>query len=624
MLSLETQQPQSGSFKTKVVAAVTATAAIGIVAAVTLSSSSASAARKATGLFNIPEDIKGHFSGGQITGEWTVQGKFHKFEDSKGDWQINSKLTVEGPNMGGSETYTLVDNVLVMEPQYTIESAAKIQCGTRENLPAYSKWADVLESGAVMNEDKMNDDLKKAVTENCPAGSTSVAVIVDQRSYVICADSTANTRSMYAFNRDFSFSAVSREGMTVDIQHPTGWEALNCTTFDPSLTRDQAAQKAGLLEDDADRELMMGDYFDNGGMTGFNSGQGEGQYGQSNTLSQFYSGGWGSGGSSGSSSSSPNQRSCAFFHGVGGDGYRVGLQYRFNDYWGPNKVGKRCSNTNKYHDSDTQTQGYNTLAYHKEICNALYPSTYTEVGAAAHDDWATMSESVIFTHSMGGLSTRRAFADNVCSWGGHYYQSQCPMSGSRAATFARNACDGLSYSLVGWLVQHMLLGAYCERMGGSTHYGYTTIYADRPTYASGGKRSQGRLCGTQFRGLGGFNANVLGIIQFLAGLQRRNDWCVIPKISCGWRGCRTVGCYRWYRCPYNDGMVSWDRCAQHHRAYGAQVKRMGINHQDGTGRMGDRSGGASIDQWFQARSMLDYNGQPTNCEGCLTRYGAWG
>jgi hypothetical protein len=288
----------------------------------------------------------------------------------------------------------------------------------------------------------------------------------------------------------------------------------------------------------------------------------------------------------------------------------------------------RCSNQNKYLDTDTQTRGYNTLDYHREICNSLFPSVspYSSWGsAAAHDYFADASESVIFTHSMGGLGTRRAFADGVCSWNGAYHQSQPPMSGSRAASFARNACDGLSYSVVGMLIQLMpFMGAYCEHPGGSTHYGYTTIYAGRPTYGNGGARAQTRMCGTQYRGLGGFNASVLGIIQFLAGLQRRNDWCVIPKISCGWRGCRTVGCHVWYRCPYNDGMVSWSRCAKDWRGPSAQVKRMGINHQDGTGRCGERSGGDSVDNWYQARSMLNYNGQTMQCEGCLTRYSPWG
>jgi len=603
MLSLETQQTQSGSFKTKVAVAVAATAAIGVVAAITLSGSSTSVARKATGLFNIPEDIKGHFSGGQTSGEWTVQGKFHKFELASGDWQIDSKLTVEGPLMEGSETYTLVDNVLIMNPEYNDEAENPIQCGTRENLPTYSKWADVLESGAVLTEDKMNEDLKKAVTENCPAGSTSVAVIVDERNYVICADSTANTRSMYAFNSEFSFSAVSREGMTVDIEHPTGWEALNCTTFDPSLTRDEAAGRAGLLEDDADRELRMDDRY------------GGDSYGSNNRLTSIDSnyGEYGSSGGSGGSSYTPDQRKCAFYHGVGGGGDAWTtpiLQSRFDDYWGPNRLARRCSNTNKYIETDSRTRGYNTYDYHNEICQSL-----------SHGDFSDATKSVIFTHSMGGLTTRRAFADNVCSWSGHYYMSQAPMSGSRAANFASVACLAMSAFQIGWLIKWIMFGAYCNPIGLSSHYGYQTIYNNYPFYASGGANAQGRLCGSQWSGLGGGISVVLGIIQLLAGLQRRNDWCIIPKISCGWRGCRTSGCVLWWRCPYNDGMVPWDACAKRHRTSTMNVKRMGINHGDGTGRNGNRSGGSTIDGWFKARTMLSFTEGTGQCVSCLTRYG---
>jgi hypothetical protein len=591
MLSLESQQPQSGSLKTKIAAAVTATAAIGIVAAVTLSSSD-SVARKSTGLFNIPEDIKGHFSGGQITGEWTVQGKFHKFEAANGDWQIDSKLTVEGPTMDGQEIYTLKDNVLIMEPNFDEEKYGKqeLQCGQRENLPAYAKWADHLESAKVLTDSDMNEDITKAINDNCPEGSTSVGIVVEERSYVICADSTANTRAMYAFNEDFSFSAVSREGMTVNIEHPKGWEKLNCTTFDATKTREQAAALYGSLADDADRELSWGI---SGG-----------------TLSW----GWNlGGGSSGGGGSGPAKKKCAFYHGVGGDGSRVGLQSRFDDYWGPNRVGSKCANSLKYLDTNSQVRGYDSLNYHQEICTTL-----------AHADFSSHSVSVVFTHSMGGLTTRKAFANNVCSWSGAYHQSQCPMSGSKAANFASGACNILSGSFIGSLIFTHLLGNYCNQDYGTLAWqGYLTIYVNNPAYGGGGKRATSRLCGSRAHGLGGGLAIGLKAIQLFAGLQRRNDWCIIPKISCGWRGCRTSGCHLWWTCPYNDGMVSWDRCAQHHKSSSTAVKRMGINHADGTGRQGDRSGGAAIDTWYKDRSLQSHS-QSSGCSSCLTQYGTWG
>ena len=591
MLSLETQQTQSGSFKTKVAVAVAATAAIGIVAAVTLSSSD-SAVRQTTGLFNIPEDIKGHFSGGQTTGEWTVQGKFHKFETASGDWQINSKLVVEGPTMGGSETYTLVDNVLVMVPAYG-DMESKMQCGDRDNLPAYAKWAEHLDKASALSKDRMGDNLQQAITDNCPVGSEAVVVVVEEREYIICADSTANTRAMYAFNQDFSFSAVSREGMTVTIEHPAGWEELNCTTFDASLTREQAAQFAGKLADDADRDLISMSMFE------------QGYYGGGG-------GGYGSNGGGGSSSGTP-QKKCAFYHGVGGNGDRVGLQTRFDDYWGENKVGKYCSNSLKYLDTDSQTRGYDSSSYHQEICTTLN-----------HADFSSESTSVIFTHSMGGLTTRRAFANGACSWTGAYHQSQAPMSGSKAANFASAACLTLSQWILGWIVKWTLLANYCNPFGLLAWAGYQTIYNNNPWYGSGGKKANGRLCGSKPLGLGGGIAIGLAAIQLFSGLQRRNDWCIIPSISCGWRGCRTSGCILWWRCPYNDGMVDWDACAQRHKSAATSVKRMGINHADGTGRQGDRSGGSSIDQWYQQRSMLAFSEASHTCTSCLTQYGAFG
>jgi len=601
MLSLETQQPQSGSLKTKVAAAVAATAAIGIVAAVTLSSSD-SVVRKSTGLFNIPEDIKGHFSGGQITGEWTVQGKFHKFEKANGDWQIDSKLTVEGPSMDGSETYTLVDNVLVMEPDYIGIDDAKIECGHRDNLPAYANWADHLTNAKTLKSSDMGEEMLKAINDNCPAGSTSVAVTVEERSYVICADSTANTRAMYAFNKDFSFSAVSREGMTVNIEHPQGWEKLNCTTFDATLTREQAASLGGKLEDDVDRELQY---------TSF-------------TLNWGGWGGWGGYTGGGSTYTPPPKRNCAFFHGVGGDGLAEqspydktnygGLQARYDDYWGENKVGANCGNNLKYLNTDSQRRGYNSDKYHQEICNAM-----------AHSDFNTASTSVVFTHSMGGLTTRRAFASNHCSWSGRYHQSACPMGGSKAANLANGACNILSATLIGRLIFKYLLGNYCNQDQGTGAWaGYHSIYNGAPTFSSGGKKSDSRFCGSNAQGLGGGLAFGLKAIQLFSGLQRRNDWCIIPKISCGWRGCRTSGCHLWWRCMYNDGMVNWDSCAQVARGSSTSVRRAGWNHADSTGRNGDRSGGSSIDSWYKSRSLQSHSETAGVCNSCLTQYGTWG
>jgi len=632
MLSLETSQSHSGSFKTKVAAAVAATAAIGAVAAITMSSSS-SVARKTTGLFNIPEDIKGHFSGGQLTGEWTVQGKFHKFEDASGDWQINSKLTVEGPAIGegkSSETYTLVDNVLVMVPDYEslVDDDVKMECGSRMNLPAYTKWADALDSAQAIPERKMTAAFKNAVNENCPAGASSVLIKVDDRDYVICADSTANTRAMYAFNGDHSFSAVSREGMTVNIEHPKGWEALNCTTFDASKTREEAERLVGQLADDGhDRELKslkmkpssksLGDSEFGASSEGDRVKFLEKQFGSATqaekdaivdkafeeTMQEMFNTNVASGPQGGdqfpveglmetaAAGPLPNiGRNCAFFHGVGADGsVGDGLKPQVEAYWNhENHLALYCGNTNKFIYTDSQMRGYNSLHYHQEICTCL-----------DHEDFADPAASVVFTHSMGGLTTRRAFADNVCSYEGSYYMSQAPMAGSKAATLAHVFCTGThGLHLLGVLIRSFVLKGYCRQAAVGSWPGYHTIFRDVPTYGSNGKRADGRLCGSNPFGQGGALGWGLRAIQLFAGLQRRNDWCILPQISCSWRGCRTSGCHVWWRCPYNDGMVSWNSCGHWWTASGTRIDRMGINHADGTGRTGSRSGGTSIKKWF--------------------------
>jgi hypothetical protein len=633
MLSLETTQAQSSSFKTKVAAAVAATAAVGAVAAITLSSTS-SVARQTTGLFNIPEDIKGHFSGGELTGEWTVQGKFHKFETTSGDWQIDSKLTVEGPAIEGSETYTLVDNVLVMVPVYKEMPEAKMECGGRDNLPAYTKWAGILDSAQAIPEKKMSRAFKNAVKENCPTGASSVLIKVDDRDYVICADSTANTRAMYAFNADHSFSAVSREGMTVNIEHPKGWEALNCTTFDASKTREEAAGLIGKLADDGDRDLKGfavksakpvsvkpgSKSIGEGGFTvgstdkdrvffyerEFNSATQREKDGivmeaHQETMDEMFAINDATApfdpvagliGDTAPEPIPPIGRNCAFFHGVGADGTAgEGLKQEVADYWNHEQhLARYCANTNKFIYTDSQQRGYNNLDYHTEICDCL-----------ASSDFADPDASIMFTHSMGGLTTRRALADEVCQWSGRYYMSQAPMAGSKAAEFAQTFCVLSAYfHLVGALLRIGPLSGYCRPFPGSWP-AYHTIFRDVPFFGNAGKRADGRLCGSNPFGQGGSLGWALRTIQYLSGLQRRNDWCMLPKISCGWRGCRTTGCHLWYRCPYNDGMVSWDACGRWWTASSTRIDRMGMNHADGTGRTGSRATGASVKKWFGSK-----------------------
>jgi hypothetical protein len=756
MLSLETQQSQSGSFRTKVAVAVAATAAIGVVAAVTLSSSSAE--RKQTGLFNIPEDIKGHFSGGQLTGEWTVQGKFHKFELASGDWQIDSKLTVEGPTMGGAETYTLVDNVLVVEPDFEHFPNANLTCGDRQNMPGYAKWTDLLEKAEAVSMADMGPRTRSMAEANCPAGSTSVVIRVEDVPYVICGDSTANTRAMYAFNGKFSFSAISREGMTVDIAHPKGWEALNCTTFDTSITRQEAFNRIGEIYDDrelqrgergpgreesggrgeeeewieseakqdefqesgdrvsfdargverfkgddrgvfAEMELMFGkvngrvNKEDMGQQTNFvgnvahsdeakregavgsshnvfhigtqrlskggNKGGGalpfsgvapgsrsgaaigggaigshSGALGSTSTTTTFSGLGGGGGGSAYTTTTtwvpptaqptlsptstnaptasptypggwtSPGNRNCAFFHGVGGPGSPgMGLRHTFDHYWGTDRFGQYCGNYYKYLNTNSRYQGYNTPAYMDEICLTLTTNNTPHHGATDFPNQG--AQAVIFTHSMGGLTTRRAFADGRCAWSGKYYMSQAPMYGSKGANFASVVCALMSASMLSWIISIIILAAYCRPYGVLAHYGYTTIYHNVPWYPSnpGSARATGRLCGTNPMGFSGGTGVGLTLIQHVSGLQRRNDWCVIPRLQCGWRGCRSVGCWVWMTCPKNDGMVDYNACSTDnaHTLSSTNIRTMGINHSNGSGRDGDRSGGAQVDNWFISR-----------------------
>lgn len=602
MLTLETTQP-TYNLKARIAGAVAATCAVGVVAAVAMSNTSATVKR--TGLFNIPEDIKGHFTGGQVNNGWTATGKFHKFETESGDWQIDSKLTMSGSGYQNPVTYTLKNNVLTREEtspvsEHTNGERLELTCGDREDVPGYGKWADLLDNARAVSHSDLSEQGQAQYDSMCPEGSDAVVVKFEGDTWTVCGDSTAQTRAMYAFNDLFYFQAVSRPTMVVDIEQPAGYEKLNCTEMDISLDREEYS-KAYLdmmrrdddTTEDDERELYEGVTFGSG-----NEGGGR------------------------RNGDGPD---CLFFHGVGGKGDFTALRpYHANNYWGKDMdtgVARDCG-AYKVMDTDTFKRGYDTASLLTDTCNAI--SAYQSKSAS----------TVIFTHSMGGLYTRKAFATEGCGWKGKYYQSQPPMDGSNAASVPQKACAGIAsivllfaaatfwapWIWVQWVAGALMTGfaaihsggvlggltntlkPYCNHalspVGGK---GYRSIkqglpwFAANPYNAGNGRyaRADGRLCGYQPQGYknGGVTWRGLVFIQNTANLQRRR---VTKSWDVNWYGyhyvqrtyVHTYNTWGTKSVAWNDGMVPVDSCEGQNGVGKASITYMNVNHSDGTGREG--------------------------------------
>jgi len=603
MLSLETDAP-TYNLKARIVAAVAATSAIGVVAAVAMNSTASTV--KKTGLFNIPEDFKGHFSGGQRSGEWTATGKFHKFETANGDWRIDSKLTLDGSVYTLPKTYTLKENVLVTETLAADGSRHEMECGPRDEVPGYGKWSDILDKAQALSRSDMSEKLQTEVESTCPEGSDAVQVKFEGNTWTVCGDSTAQTRAMYAFTDTFSFQAVSRPNMVVDIEHPAGYEKLNCSAFDVSLDREEytkaflnMAHQAEDTEDHIEEEESEVEVDDEREL--------ESVYGQGKQHNAKHP-------------KSHENIKCVFFHGVGGRGkYKGQLRtYHSNGYWGPNMQTGVAAKCDKYAviDTDTFSRGYTNESLLKDTCRAI--SHYQPYHAS----------TIVFTHSMGGMYTRRAFAREDCGWKGRYYQSQAPMAGSKAATVPIAACVLLAGFVVGLMVAAGLTGGwlaillgtvggliggivntmkivrpYCTMtLSGMAGKGYRSLFPSKAWYSSSPQAYDGRykiadrrLCGYSPVGYGVGAAGALVKIQWSAGLSRKK-WCNQWAISWWghrWQNMIKSGNYQITGCngkikeyPWNDGMVPVPSCNSWKGSKKVKITFMSVNHSDGTGREG--------------------------------------
>jgi hypothetical protein len=304
-----------------------------------------------------------------------------------------------------------------------------------------------------------------------------------------------------------------------------------------------------------------------------------------------------------------------FFHGVGGRGIWQGtLRTKHdNNYWNvPGQsmskgVAKYCNHYGVF-DTDTFNRGYDDETLIADVCNAI--GNYE----------GNTQRAVIFTHSMGGLYTRKAFHQEGCGWKGKYYQSQPPMDGSRAAGLPAFVCPQIAHHTRG-LLYISALAAYCgPDASGAYGLGYDSIIRGRPSYSWAGynsstgrnKRSDGRLCGVTPKGFKRGPWRALVTIQALSNMQRKN---VCKGWNYTWYGQKFYQMYKannynflctrgWKYEPWNDGMVAANSCIGHNAVGNAPIFYTSMNHADGTGREGTVTAVHNdIYRWFNRKTL---------------------
>ncbi|KAL3667076.1 hypothetical protein V7S43_008018 [Phytophthora oleae] len=130
-------------------------------------------------------------------------------------------------------------------------------------------------------------------------------------------------------------------------------------------------------------------------------------------------------------------RPCLFIHGLGIDYAKEGLQDSFTYYWGNLTEHAPCCTDFKYIIWNSKQIGWNNGTQQQTLCDLA--ASVTESGSPTE-----IADTIVVTHSMGGLMLAGAIANGKCSLANSssWIATSPPMKGSIGSDFAQNSCDG--------------------------------------------------------------------------------------------------------------------------------------------------------------------------------------
>ncbi|RLN96581.1 hypothetical protein BBJ28_00000154 [Nothophytophthora sp. Chile5] len=142
--------------------------------------------------------------------------------------------------------------------------------------------------------------------------------------------------------------------------------------------------------------------------------------------------------SSSSCSCQSTPRPCIFFHGLGSDTEETTLQTS-SDYFGDISDSAPCCTSIKYAILNTVDNAWTDATLQQKVCNFALSVSSTSSSSAK-----SIKDTIIVTHSMGGLMMAGALANGRCSLasGTSWVSLSAPMTGSMGADYLQNACSG--------------------------------------------------------------------------------------------------------------------------------------------------------------------------------------
>ncbi|KAG7386694.1 hypothetical protein PHYPSEUDO_015374 [Phytophthora pseudosyringae] len=131
-------------------------------------------------------------------------------------------------------------------------------------------------------------------------------------------------------------------------------------------------------------------------------------------------------------------RPCIFIHGLGSDTEETTLQTT-SSYFGDLSDSAPCCSSIKYAILNTVDNAWTDATLQQKVCNFAISVSSTSSASSK-----TIADTIIVTHSMGGLMMAGALANSRCSLASSstWASLSAPMTGSMGADYLQNACSG--------------------------------------------------------------------------------------------------------------------------------------------------------------------------------------
>ncbi|KAG3114531.1 hypothetical protein PI124_g10400 [Phytophthora idaei] len=131
-------------------------------------------------------------------------------------------------------------------------------------------------------------------------------------------------------------------------------------------------------------------------------------------------------------------RPCIFFHGLGVSSEQSTLQTK-SSYFGDLSKNAPCCSSIKYAQLNTVNNPWTDAMLQQKVCNFAL-----SVSSTSSTSSKTIVDTIIVTHSMGGLMMGGALANGRCNFASSttWVSLSTPMTGSMGSDYLQNACSG--------------------------------------------------------------------------------------------------------------------------------------------------------------------------------------